>query len=72
MPSISRMLFAEDSLIFYISDLVENNNLLKLLALYERFSDQSINKEKTALTFSINVSRATQHAIMELWGTQET
>lgn len=72
VPPISRLLFADDNLIFCSANLVENNNLLELLALYEWASGQSIHKEKPNLTFSKNVSRESQRAIKGLWGTRDT
>lgn len=69
-PSISYLLFVDNNLIFCSSDLVENKNLMDLLALYERASGQAINKEKTPLTFNNNVPRESQLTIMNLWGTQ--
>lgn len=69
-PSISHLLFTDDSLVFCKAELVENSNLQGLLAIYEEASEQAINKEKTALTFSRNVTRATKEAIHDLWGNQ--
>lgn len=59
MPLISHLLFVDNNLVSHKVNLEENNNLLELLALYEHASSQSINKEKTALNFSKNISRET-------------
>lgn len=71
-PSISHLLFVYDSLIFYSVDLVENKNLIDLLALYECASRQFINKEKTSLNFKNNIPSKSQRAIKNLWGTNDT
>lgn len=68
VPSINHLLFVDDTLVFCSAVLGENRNLLDLLAVYERSFGQSIHREKTELSFSRNVSRETQHAIMVLWG----
>lgn len=70
--SISYLLFASDSLVFYKANVEEKKNLQHLLNTYEMVSGQYINKEKTALTFSWNVLSMKQNAIQDLWGIQNS
>ena len=51
-PKLTRLLFANDSLIFYKAKENECHKLLDILATYERASGQKINREKTTLFFS--------------------
>ncbi|KAL5817683.1 hypothetical protein ACOSQ3_026061 [Xanthoceras sorbifolium] len=58
-PSISHLLFADDSLIFTRATREEGAVLKRILQMYEAASGQSVNYEKSALTFSPNVPEMT-------------
>lgn len=53
-PSISHLLFADDSLLLVKANRENAMQLQRILQLYERVSGQTINKEKSAVLFSIN------------------
>ena len=55
-PKLTRLLFADDSLIFYKAKENECHKLLDILATYERASSQKINREKTTLFFSKSIA----------------
>ena len=69
-PRLSRLFFANDSLIFCKATLKECDELQRLLALYEKASDQSLNRAKTSLFFSSNTSRDVQEEIKNWFGAQ--
>ncbi|KAL5770698.1 hypothetical protein ACOSP7_014852 [Xanthoceras sorbifolium] len=55
-PPVSHLFFADDSLIFLRASRREGQVLKEILCAYEAASEQSINFEKSALTFSPNTS----------------
>ena len=59
---ISRLLFADDNLLFYEAKIGECRQLLDILTQYEA-SGQAINRSKTTLFFSQNTSRRDKEAI---------
>lgn len=71
-PSISHLLFVNDSLIFYKSNDEENKNLQELLAVYGAMSGRIINTDKTCMTYGNNNSNNTWVAINALWGISTT
>ena len=53
-PSVSHLLFADDSLLLVQANRENAKHLQSILQLYESVSDQTINKEKLAVLFSRN------------------
>lgn len=53
-PSISHLLFADDSIILIRANSENAAELQRILQLYESVSGQTINKEKSAILFSSN------------------
>ncbi|KAF5454906.1 hypothetical protein F2P56_024537 [Juglans regia] len=70
-PRLNLLLFADDSVIFCVADVDTNRRLQVLLKQYEDASGQQINKEKTSMVFSRNVSEDKQKEIMDLWGSTQ-
>ena len=67
-PKITRLLFADDSLIFYRAKEEECQTLLEVLAKYERASGQQINRAKTTLFFSKSTFEEVQGVIKDMLG----
>ena len=67
-PSISHLLFADDSIVFYRATVDECNRVVKVLEDYEADSRQKLNKDKTSLYFSKNTSRETKEYVKEKFG----
>ncbi|KAL5808282.1 hypothetical protein ACOSQ3_028973 [Xanthoceras sorbifolium] len=65
-PSISHLLFADDSLIFAKASSDECKCIKQLLEVYKEDSGQSINFEKSALTFSPNTPAGIRAEIRDL------
>ncbi|XP_019183749.1 PREDICTED: uncharacterized protein LOC109178667 [Ipomoea nil] len=53
-PSISHLFFADDSLLFFKANLQEALEVRKCLGIYESFSGQAVNFQKSSITFSRN------------------
>ncbi|XP_019163176.1 PREDICTED: uncharacterized protein LOC109159529 [Ipomoea nil] len=53
-PSISHLFFADDSLLFFKANLQEALEVKKCLGIYESFSGQAVNFQKSSITFSRN------------------
>ena len=67
-PSVSHLLFADDSIIFCQASILECERVLKVLEDYERNLGQKVNKEKTALHFSRDTSREVQNQVKQKFG----
>ena len=67
-PSISHLLFADDSIVFYRATIEECNGVFKVLQDYEADLGQKLNKEKTSLYFSKNTSREIKDYVKEKFG----
>ena len=69
-PNLSHLFFADDSLIFCKSSLVECDALQKVLQVYEKASGQQLNRAKTSLFFSSNTPTTIKEDIKGRFGTQ--
>jgi hypothetical protein len=65
-PSISHLLFADDSLILVQAKGEDANQLRGILELYEQCSGQMINKSKSAILFSPNTSDADKRVVKDI------
>jgi hypothetical protein len=54
-PSVTHLLFADDSLILMKANASSAQHLQYVLELYEAYSGQKINKDKSSVMFSKNV-----------------
>ena len=63
-PSVSHLLFADDSLIVFRANGEDAQQLQSLLQVYEQCSGQKINKDKTAVMFSANVREEDKQEVM--------
>ena len=65
---VSHLFFADDSLLFGQATLSECRKILEILDLYAACSGQQINREKTSIFFSSNITPHSRQAIHEFWG----
>lgn len=54
-PQVSRLLFADDFLVFARADIQNVTNLLQVIKSFSDISDQQINFQKSAVFFSKNM-----------------
>lgn len=70
-PSVSHLLFTDDSILFFQSSITEARRVEEILNIYEVASGQAINYSKSGIVFSSNVVDVLQDAIsfiLEVWG----
>ena len=70
-PSISHLLFADDSLFFCQAKDKETKAIMEILKLYVEVSGQCINMEKSSIYFSSNTSLQHRDVIKALLGVNE-
>jgi hypothetical protein len=61
---ISHLFFADDSLLFCRSSIVEWARIQEILEIYETASGQKLNREKTSIFFSKNTKREAKEFIL--------
>ncbi|XP_056842907.1 uncharacterized protein LOC130495523 [Raphanus sativus] len=69
-PSISHMLFADDSLFFCRAQKEECQAILVILKEYEKVSGQQINFEKSSIQFSHKIDEDTRQELRDILGIQ--
>lgn len=67
-PSITRLLFADDSFLFFKATSSEAASIKHILNTYENFSGQAVNYQKSAIFFSSNVRTDKQLEIKQILG----
>nr|XP_027109435.1 uncharacterized protein LOC113729327 [Coffea arabica] len=65
-PSISHLLFANDTLLFGRASLEEAANFQQVIQLYEKASGQCVNFDKSTITFSTNATQDIRTVISQL------
>jgi hypothetical protein len=69
---ISHLFFADDSLLFCRSSILEWARIQEILEAYERASGQKLNREKTSIFFSKNTKREAKEFILSTAGVTST
>lgn len=67
-PSVTHLLFVDDSFLFFKASLAEANSIKELLDSYAGFSGQAVNYKKSAIFFSSNVHHDKQLEIKQVLG----
>ena len=70
-PSLTHLLFADDSLLFFRSNVEECQKVLDVLQIYEMSSGQQINKAKTTVFFSKSTKEDQRDVIKNMLGVTE-
>jgi len=65
-PSITHLLFADDSLLLLKANGEKAQHLRHVLQIYETCSGQKINKENSSIVFSWNTKSQTRRRLMEI------
>lgn len=71
-PLISHLFFVDDSIIFFKAVPVEGAAVCSILHWYERASGQTINFEKSVISFSLNTGSEVIHDITHFFGVRQT
>lgn len=71
-PTISHLLFVDDSFIFLLGTINEVNTIKEILSSYENVSRQSINYQKLEIYFSKNVQNTTQESLLDTLEVRES
>ena len=69
-PVVSHLLFANDYIVFCNASKKEGVRVTKILETYERESGQKLNREKTSLFFSKNMSEKVKEEVRDMFGAQ--
>lgn len=64
-PSLSHMLFVDDSYLFCKADQIEAEKVLEVLSSYEKASGQCINRGKSTVFFSSNIMQYNRESICQ-------
>lgn len=67
-PTISHLLFADDSFLFFRANMGEAQRIKNILNTYEMHSGQAVNFQKSGIFFSSNVSQNTQNEVSGILG----
>lgn len=67
-PSVTHLLFADDSFLFFKASIHEETTVKNILEMYEVESGQAVNYHKSGIFFSANVRRDKQVEIMSILG----
>ena len=70
-PTLTHLLFADDSLLFCRATGDECRKIINILETYEGESGQKVNKNKTTIFFSKSTYKATKQEIKAALGLQE-
>lgn len=70
-PSITHLLFADDSFLFFKAITEEAHSIKQILNSYELYSGQAVNFQKSGIFFSSNVRRDKQDELKEVLGVHE-
>ena len=65
---VSRLLFADDCIVFCNTSMKEGLRVTKILKDYERESGQKLNREKNSLFFSKNTSVEVKEEVKDMFG----
>ena len=68
VPSISHLLFADDSFLFFRATRDESSTINRVLLNYELISGQAINFQKPSIFFSPNVDSSVKNTISAMLG----
>ena len=67
-PSVTHLLFADDSFLFFKATTTETETIQGILNSYASYSGQAVNFQKSAIFFSANVRRDKQEEIKQTLG----